>query len=119
MTQIKLILTMLLVAISVLVSCAQKKSEVKTQVKSQTKPNIIYILADDMGYGDVGVYGQTKIKTPNIDKMANEGIKFTNHYSGQTVCSPSRCALMTGMHMGERIGYSKWTINESRRCYCS
>ncbi|WP_202964421.1 arylsulfatase [Algibacter lectus] len=100
MTQIKLILTMLLVAISVLVSCAQKKSEVKTQVKSQTKPNIIYILADDMGYGDVGVYGQTKIKTPNIDKMANEGIKFTNHYSGQTVCSPSRCALMTGMHMG-------------------
>ncbi|TYA72039.1 arylsulfatase [Seonamhaeicola marinus] len=83
------------------ISCAQKKSS-KTKLKeeSQTKPNIIYILADDMGYGDVGVYGQTKIKTPNIDKLANEGIRFTDHYSGQTVCSPSRCSLMTGMHMG-------------------
>jgi len=64
------------------------------------RPNIIYILADDLGYGDLGCYGQTKIKTPNLDKMAHEGIRFTNHYSGQTVCSPSRCSLMTGMHMG-------------------
>ena len=85
-------------AIFGLSSCAQKKIEAKKEVTK--KPNIIYILADDMGYGDVGVYGQQKIKTPNIDKLANEGIKFTDHYSGQTVCSPSRCALMTGLHMG-------------------
>ncbi|UZO82234.1 arylsulfatase [Aquimarina sp. ERC-38] len=80
-------------------SCLTTK-EATTVVKKNTKPNIIYILADDMGYGDVGVYGQEKIKTPNIDRLAREGIKFTNHYAGQTVCSPSRCALMTGMHMG-------------------
>lgn len=64
------------------------------------KPNIIYILADDMGYGDLGCYGQDKIQTPNLDAMAASGMKFTDHYSGQTVCSPSRCSLMTGKHMG-------------------
>lgn len=64
------------------------------------KPNIIYILADDMGYGDVGVYGQQVVKTPNIDKLASEGMQFMQHYAGNTVCSPSRCALMTGKHMG-------------------
>ncbi len=66
----------------------------------KTKPNIIFILADDLGYGELGCYGQTKIKTPYLDKLAREGVRFTSHYSGQTVCSPSRCALMTGMHMG-------------------
>lgn len=64
------------------------------------RPNIIFILADDLGYGDLGCYGQTKIKTPQLDRMAREGIRFTSHYSGFTVCSPSRCALMTGKHMG-------------------
>ena len=63
-------------------------------------PNIIFILADDLGYGDLGCYGQKKIKTPNIDKMAAEGIKFTNHYAGSTVCAPSRSCLMTGQHTG-------------------
>lgn len=62
--------------------------------------NIIYILADDLGYGELGSYGQTKIQTPRLDQMAKEGIRFTSHYSGQTVCSPSRCSLMTGKHMG-------------------
>ncbi|WP_298493955.1 arylsulfatase [uncultured Algibacter sp.] len=100
MKQINHVISILLISFFCLVSCAQKRSEAKTQTKIEAKPNIIYILADDMGYGDVGVYGQKKIKTPNIDKMASEGIKFTNHYSGQTVCSPSRCSLMTGMHMG-------------------
>jgi arylsulfatase A-like enzyme len=64
------------------------------------KPNIIFILADDLGYGDLGCYGQTKIKTPNIDKLAIEGIRFRDCYAGSTVCAPSRCALMTGLHTG-------------------
>lgn len=64
------------------------------------KPNIIYVLADDMGYGDLGCYGQKIIKTPNIDRMAKEGMKFTQHYAGSTVCAPSRSVLMTGMHTG-------------------
>ena len=68
--------------------------------ETQEKPNIIYILADDLGYGDLGCYGQTEIKTPNLDKMAAEGIRFTQHYAGNTVCAPSRCVLMTGLHTG-------------------
>lgn len=64
------------------------------------QPNIIFILADDLGYGDVGVYGQQLIKTPNIDQMARQGIKFTNFYAGSTVCAPSRASLMTGQHTG-------------------
>ena len=64
------------------------------------KPNIIFILADDLGRGDLGCYGQTKIKTPYLDRMAAEGMKFTNFYAGCTVCAPSRCTLMTGKHLG-------------------
>jgi arylsulfatase A-like enzyme len=64
------------------------------------KPNVIYILADDLGYGDLGCYGQQKLKTPNLDRIANEGMRFTDHYSGNTVCSPSRAVLMTGQHPG-------------------
>jgi arylsulfatase A len=64
------------------------------------RPNIVFILADDLGYGDLGCYGQTKIKTPEIDRMAAEGMRFTNFYCGCAVCAPSRCALMTGKHMG-------------------
>jgi arylsulfatase A len=64
------------------------------------KPNIIFILADDLGRGDLGCYGQTKIKTPNIDRIAAEGMKFTNFYAGCTVCAPSRCTLLTGKHLG-------------------
>ena len=68
--------------------------------KKHRKPNIIYILADDLGYGDLGCYGQKKVKTPNLDKMAAEGMRFTQHYAGSTVCAPSRCAIMTGLHTG-------------------
>ena len=64
------------------------------------KPNIIYILADDLGYGDVSFNGQKKFATPNIDRLAAEGLVFTSHYSGSTVCAPSRSSLMTGLHTG-------------------
>ena len=64
------------------------------------KPNIIWIMADDLGYGEVGCYGQKLIQTPNIDKMASEGMRFTQFYAGSTVCAPSRSVLMTGQHMG-------------------
>ena len=74
-----------------IVSCKQVKEEF---------PNVIYILADDLGYGDLSCYGQKKLSTPNIDNIAREGIRFTNHYSGNTVCSPSRAVLMTGQHPG-------------------
>lgn len=67
---------------------------------SAEKPNIILILADDLGYGELGCYGQDKIKTPNIDSLAEGGMKFTQFYSGQTVCAPSRCSLLTGLHQG-------------------
>lgn len=67
---------------------------------SAGKPNVIYILADDLGLGDLSCYGQKKLTTPNIDRIASEGIKFTAHYSGNTVCSPSRASLMTGQHPG-------------------
>ena len=69
----------------------------------ERKPSIIFILADDLGYGDLGCYGQTKIKTPNLDKLAGEGMRFTSFYAGSTVCAPSRCALMTGLHTGHAL----------------
>src|SRR5690606_12009066 len=72
----------------------------KTAPESASKPNVIFILADDLGYGDLGVYGQEKISTPNIDAIAANGIKFTQFYAGTTVCAPSRSALMTGQHTG-------------------
>jgi arylsulfatase A-like enzyme len=63
-------------------------------------PNVVFILADDLGWGEVGCYGQEKIPTPNIDRLAAEGLRFTQHYSGAPVCAPSRCVLMTGKHLG-------------------
>ena len=69
--------------------------------EKETPPNVIYILTDDLGMGDLGCYGQKKLKTPNIDRIANEGMRFTDHYSGNTVCSPSRAVLMTGQHPGK------------------
>ncbi len=66
----------------------------------QPHPNIVYILLDDAGYGDLSCYGQKKFETPNIDRLAAEGMKFTQHYSGSTVCAPTRCCLMTGVHTG-------------------
>jgi arylsulfatase A len=72
-----------------------------TSVAAKTrKPNLIFFICDDLGYGDIGAYGQTKIRTPNLDRLAAEGMKFTQHYSGSPVCAPSRCVLMTGKHPG-------------------
>jgi len=64
------------------------------------KPNVIFILADDLGYGDLSCYGQKKFSTPNIDKLASEGIAFTKFYTGSSVCAPSRASLLTGKHTG-------------------
>ncbi|UCH14007.1 MAG: arylsulfatase [Bacteroidales bacterium] len=77
------------------------KNMPEEEMSAQAGPNIIYILADDLGYGDPGCYGQERIKTPNIDRLAEEGMRFTNHYAGSTVSAPSRCCLMTGMHTGK------------------
>lgn len=69
-------------------------------VAAADKPNVVFILADDLGYGDLGCFGQKLIRTPNIDRLAAEGRRFTNAYAGATVCAPSRCCLMTGKHGG-------------------
>src|SRR5699024_9602881 len=73
-----------------------------TQLNAQNakRPNIVFILADDLGYGDLGAYGQQIIQTPNLDRLAKEGVRFTNFYSGTSVCAPSRSSLMTGQHTG-------------------
>jgi len=83
-----------LILLAIFVICIQVNS---VEVRP---PNIIFIIADDLGYGDIGCYGQKFIKTPNIDKLASEGIRFTQHYSGSPVCAPSRCVLLTGKHSG-------------------
>ncbi|MEE9364603.1 MAG: arylsulfatase [Cellulophaga sp.] len=96
--------SLLLVTLFLFYSCKQKSEVV------ETRPNIIYILADDLGYGELGVYGQEKIKTPNIDALAAEGMLFKQHYSGAPVCAPSRYMLLTGKHAGHaRIrGNDEW-----------
>ena len=76
------------------------KGESDKTVKSPKKPNIIFIMADDMGYNDLGCYGQTKIQTPNIDSLASQGTRFTHCYAGSTVSAPARSVLMTGQHTG-------------------
>ncbi len=84
-----------------LVLCVGLAAANVTRVVAETaKPNIIFIMADDLGYGDLGCYGQQLIKTPNLDRMADEGMRFTQFYAGCTVCAPSRSVLMTGLHMG-------------------
>lgn len=93
LTQMRLIL---MIGGFVFLNMSCKRQEPQTN----TKPNIIYILADDLGYADLGCYGQTKIETPNIDKLAKEGMIFTQHYSGSAVCAPSRSVLLTGKHSG-------------------
>ena len=86
------------------VACAatatNKAPENTTPPQSNTPPNILFILCDDMGYGDLGCYGQPFIRTPHIDTMANEGMRFTQAYAGSPVSAPSRASFMTGQHSG-------------------
>src|SRR5688572_26585274 len=74
-----------------------------TPGQNEAPPNVIFILADDLGYGDLSCYGQSKFHTPNIDQLAKAGLVFTQHYSGSTVCAPSRSALLTGLHSGHTM----------------
>jgi arylsulfatase A-like enzyme len=87
-------------ASSFLTSCNAQSRTAGIKTK---RPNIIFILADDLGYGDLGCFGQKVIKTPNIDRLAAEGMRLTDHYAGSTVCAPSRCCLMTGLHSGHAL----------------
>ena len=80
---------------------SRRRSKPKKKVEKKEPPlNVIYILADDLGYGDLGCYGQKLIKTPNLDRLAQEGVQFTQHYSGCSVSAPSRCSLLTGLNTG-------------------
>jgi len=72
----------------------------RAEAAAVSKPNIVFVMADDLGWQELGCYGQKKIKTPHIDRMAAEGMRFTEYYSGSAVCAPSRCNLMTGKHGG-------------------
>jgi len=96
-------ITILILSSLMLLACNSGKKEA-------LPPNIIYFLADDLGYGEVGVYGQTKIKTPNIDALANNGMMFTQHYSGAPVCAPARYVFLTGKHAGHAFirGNDEW-----------
>ncbi len=85
----------LMTAVFMAASCTAPHQEI-----SEPKPNIVFIMADDLGYNELGCYGQEIIHTPNIDRLAAEGIRFTQHYSGSPVCAPSRSVLMTGKHTG-------------------
>ena len=91
----------LLTAIMALrIACNAQLSCAADRAAASERPNIVFILCDDLGYGDVGCFGQQKIRTPNIDRIAREGMRMTTHYSGNAVCAPSRCVLMTGQHPG-------------------
>jgi len=94
------------IAFIMALSCSEKinasegNAAASNRASTERKPNIVYFLADDLGYNELGCYGQKWIKTPNIDSIATSGIRFTQHYSAQAVCAPARCSLMTGMHQG-------------------
>ena len=89
----RVIRSLILIGLAIAIGTAARAADVP-------RPNIVFILADDLGYGDVGCYGQKRIQTPNIDRLAKEGLRFTDFYAGCTVCAPSRCVLMTGYHTG-------------------
>lgn len=107
----KIIKSLLIISILV-VSFSCKNFETEQAALNETKkPNIIYILADDLGYGELGAYGQEKIETPNIDALTKTGMKFTQHYTSAPVCAPARYMLLTGKHSGHAYirGNDEWS----------
>ena len=109
-------LPVLLIGVFAFSSCNNSENKQKSIVKKEAykgkKPNIIFLLADDMGYGELGSYGQKDIKTPFLDSLATKGMRFTDFYAGTAVCSPSRAVLMTGLHTGHvTIRGNKGDIN--------
>jgi len=90
----------LAIAAIVLAAASAAPRAARRPLQTPARPNVILIQADDLGYGDLSAYGQARFATPGIDRLAREGIRFTNYYAGSTVCAPSRCALMTGLHTG-------------------
>ncbi|MFM8571877.1 MAG: sulfatase-like hydrolase/transferase, partial [Pirellula sp.] len=95
----------------VLLACLSTGSVGNAQSESRP-PNVVLILADDLGYGDLGCYGQTTLQTPNLDRLSRQGMRWTHFYAGSTVCAPSRCVLMTGKHTGRCLirGNSKESL---------
>ena len=87
-------------ACSLLAAISAHADESKESAARERLPNIVFLIADDLGYGDVGAFGQKIIETPNIDAIAKSGMMLTYHYAGNAVCAPSRCVLMTGLHPG-------------------
>ncbi|MBI9070194.1 MAG: arylsulfatase [Melioribacteraceae bacterium] len=114
----KLVFPLLIIVVSLLsIQCSRDVDD---------RPNIILILADDLGYGDLSCYGQKNFSTPNIDKLAEDGMMFTQHYAGATVCAPSRCVLLTGKHTGHAFtrgnagdpnGYGQLPIPEKEETF--
>src|ERR1700722_19375018 len=102
---------LLLPVLLVLSSSAETRAGARDKPR---KPNIIFILADDLGYAELGCYGQKKIRTPRLDKMAAEGMRFTQFYAGNAVCAPSRCTLMTGKHPGHAVVRDNVSVSKDK-----
>jgi arylsulfatase A-like enzyme len=100
MRHLRRILFLLALGCLLLACESQPASQQKDDEKTAEKPNIVFILVDDLGYGDIGCFGQEKIQTPHIDRLAREGIRFTEAYAGSAVCAPTRSTLMQGLHSG-------------------
>lgn len=116
----------LLFSETLLIAVSSGYAQKKQLNESKQTPNVVFILADDLGIGDLGCYGQTRIKTPAIDALAKQGMKFTQHYSGSTVSAPSRCVLLTGKHTGHSfirgnkgsiVGGDKGAVEKDGRAY--
>jgi len=105
------LLSFSILVISSLSACTQSSVDTETKL---SQPNVIYILADDLGYGEVGAYGQKKILTPNIDQLAKDGLRFTQHYSGSTVCAPTRSTILEGKHTGHSTVRGNYTEGKGR-----
>ncbi len=84
---------------AIALSCLSVVAALRAQSEPRpARPNVVFVLADDLGYRELGCFGQQQIKTPNLDRLAQQGMRLSRHYSGSPVCAPSRCVLMTGKH---------------------